>query len=129
MKKQVILNYLSDRYDKEMAQKKLNLMTRGQKLDLYVALKNDKDASAIADAIHVQKTTVPDYSHLDGPEVDHVKVVLDHLTKEHGETEAKAKIRAMSGLELIKLSEKLRRDQEVTITENKKTNKGHGVEW
>jgi len=146
MKKQMILNYLSDRYGEEMAQKKLNLMTRGQMLDLYLALKDGKDVSAIADAIHVQQTTVPeaprprwtndlkghtvpDYSHLDGPEVDHVKTVLDHLTKEHGETEAKVKIRAMSGLELVKLSDKLRRDQEVTITEIKRIDKGHGVEW
>jgi hypothetical protein len=51
------------------------------------------------------------------------------LTKEHGETEAKVKIRAMSGLELVKLSDKLRRDQEVTITEIKRIDKGHGVEW
>jgi hypothetical protein len=131
---EMVKDYLTGRYGREMAEKKLDRMTRGQMLDLYLGLKDGKDVSAIADVIHVQQTstpnpprmvwctdsqgrTVPEYSHLDGPEVDHVNTVLDHLTTKHGETKAKAKIRAMSGLELVKMSDKLRRNQEATVTE------------
>lgn len=141
----MVRDYLAGRYGREMAVKKLDKMTRGQLLDIYEGLVTGKDVSEICDAIHVQQTTVPDpprmswrtdskgrkvpdYSHLsDGPpEVDHVKTVLTHLTKKHGETKAKAKIRAMSGLELVKLSHRIRRNQESMGTETGKVDLGGG---
>lgn len=70
----------------------------------------------------------PDYSHLGEGSPDHIEVVRKHLTAKYGGREGRAKLRAMSGLEVVQLSDQIRKEQEETIKETGKVHLGGGRE-